>query len=253
MSQLFSLQNKVAIVTGAARGNGKAIADGFVEAGAIVYYCDILERELANAIQGKSEQCVKSFIIDINSKVDLERLVDRVFQEQGKVDILVNNAGISISESSEAYSVENWHKTLSTNLSSPFFLSQLAAKSMIKQRKGSIINITSLGAEQGFPNNPAYIASKGGLKQLSKALAYDWAQYNIRVNSIGPGYINTELNKKSWNNSQLRGQRTDRTLCGRWGEPDDLVGAAIFLSSDASKYITGQDIYVDGGWLAKGI
>ena len=124
---------------------------------------------------------------------------------------------------------------------------------MKDQGGGSIINITSIGAELGFPNNPAYIAAKGALKQLTRSLALDLGSFGIRVNNIGPGYFRTDMTKGSWNDPQLEEDRIRRTILGRWGEPDDLAGAAIFLASEASRYITGQDLYVDGGWLAKGL
>ena len=124
---------------------------------------------------------------------------------------------------------------------------------MKDQGGGSIINITSIGAELGFPNNPAYIAAKGALKQLTRSLALDLGSFGIRVNNIGPGYFRTDMTKGSWNDPQLEEDRIRRTILGRWGEPDDLAGAVIFLASEASRYITGQDLYVDGGWLAKGL
>ena len=124
---------------------------------------------------------------------------------------------------------------------------------MVKKKNGVIINFTSINAELGFPKNPAYVASKGGLKMLGKALAKDWGKFGIRVNNIGPGYMKTEMTRKSWQNKKTRKSRTSRTLLNRWGEKDEIVGPCIFLASDASRYITGQDIYVDGGWLANGL
>ncbi len=242
--ELFSLHNQVAIVTGAARGNGKAIAEGFLDAGALVYGLDLLEGE---------DSRVKNRVIDITKKDDLQKVVDEIHGEHKRIDILVNNAGITMGEPSESYSEENWEKTYQINLKAAFLLSQMVARYMIKQKSGVMINITSLGAEQGFPGNPAYVAFKGALKQLTKAFARDWAQYNIRVNNLGPGYMKTDMTKKSWNTPELREERSKRIILGRWGEPEDLVGPAIFLASDASRYITGVDLYVDGGWLAKGL
>lgn len=250
--KLFSLSGKIAIVTGAARGNGKAIAGGLLEAGATVYFLDILEEVKKTAKDTKNPNA-KYILADVTNKNDLEKAVNKIIDEQKRIDILVNNAGITIGEPSESYSEENWEKTYKVNLKAAFFLSQLAAKHMIRQKGGVIINITSLGAERGFPNNPAYVAFKGGLKQLSKALAEDWAKYKIRVNNLGPGYIRTDMTKKSWNDPKLRAERSKKMMLGRWGESTDLVGPAIFLASDASDYVTGQDLYVDGGWLAKGL
>lgn len=244
---IFSLNGKVAVITGTTRGNGKAIAQGFLDAGAFVYFVDILD---AGVLKSKNARFIKA---DITEKKDIEKIFSQIQKEQKGLDILVNNAGITIGEKSEDYSEENWEKTYKTNLKAAFLLSQAAAKIMIKQKSGAIINVTSLGAEQGFSNNPAYVAFKGGLKQLTKALAMDWAKYNIRVNNLCPGYIKTDMTKKSWADTSLRDERTKRTMLGRWGEPKDLVGPAVFLASDAASYITGQDLYVDGGWLSRGV
>jgi len=253
ITDLFSLENKVAIVTGAARGNGRAIAESFLVAGAVVYFMDILDKELKQITALLGNENARAIVADVADKNELKKAIEKIISETGKIDILVNNAGISISEPSESYSEDSWEKTYKINLKAPFLLSQLTALHMIKQKSGVIINITSLGAEQGFPDNPAYIAFKGGLKQLTKALARDWAKYNIRVNNLCPGYIKTNMTKKSWTDVKLSEERINKTMLKRWGESEDLSGPAIFLASDASKYITGQDIYVDGGWLAKGL
>ena len=135
----------------------------------------------------------------------------------------------------------------------PFLLSKEIGKLMKKEKSGVIINITSINSELGFPDNPAYSAFKGALKQLTKSLALDLGKFGIRVNNVGPGYFRTQMTKKSWENSKLRKERTDRTILKRWGVPKDLAGIIIFLSSDSSSYVTGQDFYIDGGWLAKGL
>ncbi len=145
-------------------------------------------------------------------------------------------------------------KSLSINLTVPFYLNQMVARTLIRVgRSGSIINITSLGAELGFPDNPAYCASKGGLKQLTKALAYDWAKYSIRINNVSPSYMRSKMTEKSHVSTALREERSRHMMLSRWGEPKDLAGVCVFLASDSSEYITGQDIYVDGGWTAKGL
>jgi len=166
----------------------------------------------------------------------------------------VNGAGVTFPETTDKfYPDDKWDKTLAINLKGALDCSQTVIKYMLKKKNGSIINFTSINAEMGFPKNPAYVASKGGLKMLSKSLAKDWGLFGIRVNSIGPGYMKTEMTKRSWSNMKLRKARTSRTLLGRWGEKDDIVGPCIFLASNASRYVTGHDLYVDGGWLANGL
>jgi len=244
VNDLFSVENKVAIVTGAAQGNGSAIAKGLHQAGARVIAVDIKENELNYC---DSVQC------DITSDEEIKKLFHYVLKKYKKIDILVNNAGISYSHDFEEYPYEMWQKTHKVNVEAPFKLMQMASKSMKEHQKGSIINITSLNSEQAFPENVAYVTSKGALKNLTKAAAIDLGKYNIRVNNVGPGYMKTAMTLKSWNDPEKNKQRKDKTILGRWGNPSDLVGVCIFLASEASSYITGQDLYVDGGWLTKGL
>ena len=254
MLEKFSLDGKVAIVTGAARGNGKAIAEGLLGAGATVYFVDKLKTELEDTIRELSSEKAKPIVADLSVREDLEKIAPLVFKNEGRIDVLVNNAGITAGAPSESHSEEDWDKVLFINLKAPFLLSQKVANFMIERGEGgSIINITSLGAELGLAKVPGYVASKGGLKQLTKTLAFDWAKYNIRVNNIGPGYMRTDMTKRSYSTPELKEKRDNRIMLGRWGEPEDLAGPAVFLASDASAYITGQDIYIDGGWLAKGV
>ncbi len=252
MRNQFSLKNKVAVVTGAGRGNGFAIAKALFNAGATIYMTDLLKEELRASAQSLGQKRVKWIVADLSNNRQIQKLVRALEKKERHIDILVNNAGISLSEPSEIYGEENWDKTLSVNLKAPFLLSQAIVRRLMKA-DGSIINITSIGAEQGFSNNPAYVASKGGLKQLTKALAKDWAKYNIRVNNLGPGFMRTSMTSKSYANPELKKKRDQRIMLDRWGESEDLGGAAVFLASDASLYVTGQDIYVDGGWLANGL
>lgn len=239
------LKGKNVIITGAARGNGEGIACGMAEQGAHVIVMDI----------DKGDNPDFDYrVIDLADYSYMEKVFAEVCENYGRIDVLVNNAGITKGMASELYSIEDWNKTILVNLTVPFQISQLAARNMIANKiGGSIINITSLNAEFGFPQNPAYCASKGGLKILTKALAYDWAKYNIRVNNVGPGYMRTDMTKISWNDPVLREERSRRMMLGRWGEPKDLAGICVFLASEGAEYITGQDIYVDGGWSAKGI
>ncbi|MDD3296570.1 MAG: SDR family oxidoreductase [Candidatus Omnitrophica bacterium] len=231
---IFSLANRVAIITGSSGDIGKAICEAFLEFGAIVYKIDSKD--------GK----------DVSNYKQMEKDINGIYRKEKRIDILVNCAGVTFPESSEKYQENKWNKTLSVNLKAPFKLSQIVFNYM-KKTGGSIINITSLWSELGFIDNPAYGASKGGLKQLTKCLATEWAKYNIRVNNLGLGYFKTNMTKRSWSQQNLRKERTNKISLGRWGEPEDIMGTVVFLASDASRYITGQDIYVDGGWLSKGL
>tara|TARA_Y100001963_G_scaffold160007_1_gene266985 strand:- start:3976 stop:4719 length:744 start_codon:yes stop_codon:yes gene_type:complete len=244
LENLFSLEGKVAIVTGGARGNGAAIASGLRQAGATVVAVDIIP-----AVDTQT----KIYFGDITQESDLKELIETTLKKHQKIDILVNNAGVSLGADQEFYPTDSWSRTMAVNLTAPFNLTKMVLPSMKENGGGSIINITSLNAELGFPDNPAYIASKGGLKQFTKSLAYDYGKYGIRANNVGPGYIHTSMTNKSWNDEELNAQRKNRTLLGRWGQSRDLIGAVIYLASDASSYVTAQDLYVDGGWLAKGL
>jgi NAD(P)-dependent dehydrogenase (short-subunit alcohol dehydrogenase family) len=191
---------------------------------------------------------------DITNTKKFQNICKKIFLKHQKIDVLINNAGVTFPKiESELYDQKKWSDTLKINLTAAFNCTQTVIEHMIKNKKGSIINITSINAELGFPNNPAYVASKGGLKMLSKSFARDYGMFGIRVNNIGPGYFKTTMNKKSWENLKTRKMRSSRTMLARWGDPEELVGPCIFLVSDASSYITGHDLYVDGGWLANGL
>ncbi len=255
LEQLFGLNGKVAVVTGASRGLGHAMAAALLKAGAKVI--------LVSSNQTRLEEATSGFVAagldaigqrcDLADPAQIDELIATVRREHGRVDVLVNNAGISNGHPVFEFPEDAWARTLQVNLNAAFQLARGFGAMMAQQKSGSIINVTSLNAEQGFPGNPAYVASKGALKQLSKALAVDLAPHGIRVNCIGPGYFNTEMNGKSWADPERRAARSGRTLLGRWGEPEDLAGAVLLLASSAGSYITGQDVYVDGGWLAKGL
>ena len=248
MNNLFSIENNVVIITGAGRGNGKAIAIGFAKVGAVVYALD-----LAFESEPPHTNIIHEICNITNTKM-FSQVCENIYTKHGRIDSLINNAGVTFTKQQEAlYDSKNWAKTIEINLSSPFELSQIVYGFMRRNSKGSIINITSLGAELGFPNNPAYVASKGGLKMLTKAFARDWGKNGIRCNNVGPGYMHTEMTNASYKNDTTRKQRESNIMLGRWGTPEDLVGPCIFLVSDASAYITGQDIYVDGGWTANGL
>jgi len=239
--EMFNLNKTLAIVTGAARGNGAAIISGFEKAGAKVLAVDTQKTEYKMAVIG-----------DISDHSIIQKVNTIVTNRNFKNLVLINNAGIS-KPSPSPYPHEDWDITLKVNLTAPFMLIESLIPLFKKTKKGSIINITSLNAELAFPNNPAYNASKGGLKMLTKFYAKSLGEYGVRVNNVGPGYMVTDMTQKSYSNEKLKKSREKHTFLGRWGQPEDLVGVCIFLASDASSYITGQDIYVDGGWTANGL
>lgn len=253
VDQILSLRGKTALVTGAGRGIGQAIASGLLRAEATVVMVDVDSQRLLAVTQSLRDEGLDahSILCDLSHPDQIDSLARQIRQQFPRLDVLVNNAGITAGHDLFEYPLEDWEKTIRVNLRAPFLLVQRLAQLM--QHGGSVINITSINAELGFPANPAYAAAKGGLKQLTKALAVDLGRFGVRVNNVGPGYFETDMTANSRADPTARQQRSQRTILGRWGTPQDLVGLVIFLASDASSYITGQDIYVDGGWLAKGL
>ncbi len=248
MKDIFSIRDKVVVITGAGRGIGNFLAMEMQKRSAIVYAID---KKFKNKSKTENLFMIKG---DITNKKNISKICEQIFITNRKIDVLINNAGITLPKNTyDGYPHDRWDKTIKTNLTGAFVTTQSVIQFMKKQGFGSVINITSINAELGFPNNPAYVASKGGLKMLTKSFAKDYGKYGIRVNNLGPGYIKTDMTKKSFQSKTIQLAREKQTLLGRWGEVSDLVGPCIFLASDASAYITGQDIYVDGGWLANGL
>lgn len=244
IGQLFSLSDRTAIITGASRGIGWALADGLARAGVMVFALARSEQPERPLPEGAEyRRC------DVRDPQEFERCRDAVVERYGRLDVLVNAAGITAPGSG----LEGFEQALATNLRGPYSCICSAAVPMQAAGRGSIINVTSLSAFRGFPNNPAYVATKGGLSQLTRAFAYDLGTAGIRVNNLVPGYIATAMTAASHDDPATHELRRRHTMLGRWGTPSDLVGAVIFLASDASTYVTGQDIVVDGGWLAKGL
>lgn len=252
MSIKINLEGKNVLITGANGDIGYKIVLKYLEAGA---KCICLDNDFKKLKKLKNNRFVskKLFFLKINlQQKNLIKNVVRKLKKDTKIDILINNAGFTKSNNFINYRLEDWEKTIRINLTAPFLISQIVSKNYM-HKGGCIINITSLAAEQGFPENVAYVASKGGLKQLSKAIALDLAHKNIRVNSIGPGYVKTKMTKKSWQNKKKKKNRSERIISNRWANPEDIANACIFLGSDLADYINGQEIYVDGGWLSKGL
>lgn len=249
----FRLDHKIALVTGASAGIGSSIAIALSQAGAAVA-CHGNSRPAqttANAIIASGGQA-SAFSSDLSLPTGATELFDNVVQQYGRIDILVNNAGMILRHDAVQFPLEDWQKVIQVNLTSVFQLSQLVGSSIIEKKStGKIINIASLLSFQGGIRVPAYAASKGGVAQLTKALANEWAPFGIQVNAIAPGYISTD------NTSALRADTTrnrqilERIPSGRWGDPNDIAATAVFLASTAANYITGAILNVDGGWLAR--
>ena len=247
VQRLFSLEGRSAIVTGGSRGIGAAIAAGLAAAGASVTALGRSANRPADlplAVDYRS--------CDITVAGVFEKLVEEVFARARRLDILVNAAGISL-PASEGTEAERFDRTLDANLRATYRACAAAMPFMQRSGGGSIINLTSVNSALGFPGNPGYVAAKGGLRMLTKALAIDYGKANIRVNALAPGYIRTAMTAGSYADPAQREARIARMIIPRYGEPDDLVGAAIFLAAPASAYVTGIDLFVDGGWTAKGL
>jgi 2-dehydro-3-deoxy-D-gluconate 5-dehydrogenase len=248
----FRLDGKLALVTGSATGLGAAIAIALAESGASVA-CHGNRRpadETNEKIHALGRDS-RSFTADLSKPDGADLLYAAVLDAMGPPDIVVNNAGTIYREPAENHDVQAWMTVVQVNLNSVFRLSQLAGQNMLARRQGKIINIASLLSFQGGIRVPAYAASKGGVAQLTKALANEWASRNVQVNAIAPGYFRTEnttaLREDEVRNSQILA----RIPAGRWGEPEDIAGAAVFLASSASDYVTGEVLVVDGGWMAR--
>lgn len=248
----FKLDGKVAIVTGSARGLGQAMAVGLAEAGAEIALVDILDMtESKERIEKLGRQCI-AIPADLSKKECVDEIVSTTVQQLGGIDILFNNAGIIRRASFTEFTEKDWDDVIGINLSSVFFLSQAVVKVMIEQgRGGKIINTASLLSFQGGILVPSYTASKSGVMGLTRLMACELAKHKINVNAIAPGYMATE-NTRALREDQERNKAIlSRIPAGRWGEPEDLQGIAVFLASAASDYMNGYTVAVDGGWLAR--
>lgn len=251
--QLFDLSGKTALVTGGTHGLGMAIATGLAQAGASIIINDVFPEKLEEAKTAYSKMGihVHTYVLDVTSESEAEKIVARMEGEAGPIDILVNNAGIIKRIPILEMKAEEFREVLDVDLTGPFIMAKTVARGMRERGNGKIINMCSMMSELGRNTVSAYAAAKGGLKMLTRSMATEWAKYNIQINGIGPGYFAT---------SQTEPIRVDghpfndfiisRTPAGRWGNPEDLAGTAVFLASGASDFVNGQVIYVDGGILA---
>jgi 2-dehydro-3-deoxy-D-gluconate 5-dehydrogenase len=248
----MKLDGKVGIVTGASKGLGKAMALGLAEAGADLAIVSRGMSELSKVAHEieKLGRKVLPISADISNLKQANEMVEKVMNEFGKIDILVNNAGTTVRMNVEDFTEEAWDQVLALNLKGAFFCAQAVGKVMISQGRGKIINTASLLSAIGGPKAVAYAAAKGGIAQITRCMAIEWAKYNINVNAIAPGYFRTPLTQPLQEDPVRSSQILSRIPMQRWGEPDDLKGIVVFLASEASDYVTGQVMFVDGGWMA---
>jgi NAD(P)-dependent dehydrogenase (short-subunit alcohol dehydrogenase family) len=251
MEAKFDLSGKVAIVTGGGRGIGKAVALGLAAAGARVAVCSRTGKEIEETAAEISRLGGQALPVtaDLTLGEQLDHLVNKTVGEFGRIDILVNNAARSFLRSLMDLREDGWDKIFNTNVKAAWLLSRLVAKNMAERKSGRIINITTVGAEKAEPGMAAYGCSKAALKMLTRCMAREWAQFGINVNAVGPGLTRTDFSKPIWSNPEIAKHVALAIPKGRLAEPEEIVGAVLFLASDAAGFITGQSIYVDGGTL----
>ena len=247
----FSLENKVALITGGTSGLGKMMALALAKAGAFVWIASSRDNADETLKELKDQGTEGRFIqMDVTSSEALENVVSLIHQESNRIDILVNAAGINLRTSAEDLTLDEWQKTIDINLTAPFHLSQLVADSMRENNWGRIINIASLQSLRAFDNSIPYGASKGGIMQLTRALAQAYSKDGVLVNAIAPGFFRTNLTESLFQDPGKLQTLADKTMMGRNGEEKDIFGISVFLCSDANSYVTGQTIFLDGGFSA---
>ena len=251
MLDIFNLQGQVVLFTGASRGLGKAMAVGLAKAGADVAVVgrkhdpDVLDQIAA---QGRTGRFYTHDLADIDG---IPALVARVKADFGQIDILVNNAGVQSRHKAAEFPRKDWNFVIDVNMNAVFFMCQEVGKLMLAQGRGKIINIASLLSFQGGLTVPAYAAAKGAVAQFTKSLSNEWASQGININCIAPGYMDTEMNTALLADATRSRQILERIPAGRWGKPEDMVGAAVYLASRASDYVNGTTITIDGGWMGR--
>jgi gluconate 5-dehydrogenase len=251
-TKLFDLSGRTALVTGSSRGLGRAIAEGMAKAGArlIINGIDPARVDAAVAEFRTAGHRADGAAFDVTDEAAVVKAFERFDAAGIGIDILVNNAGIQHRKPLVEFTSAEWRKVIETNLTSAFVIGREAAKRMLPRKRGKIINIGSLGSELARPTIAPYTTAKGGIRNLTRAMAVEWAAHGIQANAIGPGYMLTDMNQALVDNPDFNSWLMSRIPAKRWGRPDELVGAAIFLASEASTYVSGQTIYVDGGMLA---
>jgi 2-deoxy-D-gluconate 3-dehydrogenase len=251
MDSLFDLTGKVALVTGAGTGLGAGMARGLAEAGADLVLVDIAEATATSERIKAIGRNACMLVADLSAMPQVKDVTARATAAFGRIDILVNNAGIIRRTPAVDFTEEDWDDVMALNAKAVFFLSQGIARDMIGRKEGKIINIASLLSFSGGITVPSYSASKGAVAQITRALANEWGQYGINVNAIAPGYMVTNNTANLRKDPERMKAISDRIPAGRWGMPEDLVGAVVFLASRASEYVNGHILVVDGGWMAR--
>jgi NAD(P)-dependent dehydrogenase (short-subunit alcohol dehydrogenase family) len=248
--EIFELKDKVALVTGSTRGLGEVSARALAGAGADIAVCGRSAEDLKRVTGEilKLGRTAEGFFIDVTSKQSVSEAVDRILAKFGRIDILVNNAGVNYRVPVLEYPEDEWDRVLNTNLKGYFLVTQAVVPQMIEHGYGKVINMSSILGVVGLPHQVAYASSKGGVDQMTKVMALEWAKLGVRVNAVGPTYFETELVTQIRDDPQRFNFINERTPMGRWGYLPELEGIIIFLASPASDFITGQTIYVDGGW-----
>lgn len=246
---LFSLKGRIALVTGSSQGIGLALARGLSGAGAHVVLNgrDAEKLGAARAQLAREGLAVSAAAFDVTDETAVDAGIAHIERETGPIAILVNNAGMQFRTPLEDYPAEKWRELMRVNVESAFLVGKAVARGMIARRAGKVVNICSVQSELGRPSIAPYTATKGAIKMLTKGMCADWAKHGLQVNAIGPGYFKTPLNQALVDNPEFSSWLEKRTPAGRWGEVEELVGAAIFLASDASSFVNGHILYVDGG------
>lgn len=253
MQHLFALNHKIALVTGASRGLGQAMAIALSQAGADVICSSSTKGGTQKTLEIIHESGGKAIelVADLSNREEIQNLFDSAIQQKGSIDILVNNGGTIARYPALDYPMEEWDRVLEVNLTAAFYLSQKCARAMKVKGGGKIINIASMLSYSGGITVSAYTASKHGIAGITKALANEWAEHNIQVNAIAPGYFKTDNTQKLQDDPQRNAEILKRIPAHKWGVPSDLAGAIIFLASTASDYVNGTILNVDGGWMAR--
>jgi 2-dehydro-3-deoxy-D-gluconate 5-dehydrogenase len=248
--EIFNLDGKVAIITGAARGLGKSMAVGLARHGAHVVITDVIDTK--DTLMEIKEYDDQSFDlqVDVSNKSEVEQMIKKTVDQFGSIDIFVNNAGILKSANAEDFSEKDWKKVIDVNLNGVFLCAQAVGKQMIKQQFGKIINVSSIAGLSGYASSVAYSASKAGVISITKTLAAEWGKHNIQINAICPGVFATDMTADYLKDDEFKEMIKTKVPLGRYASSDELMGTIIYLASNASDYMTGHALVIDGGWTA---